>query len=318
MLNYALLLHFLSIAVLIALTILGVALGQSFISQAATEALNQQPKAALHLQRTLFIALTINEMAALLSVIMIILLITTFPSSVFHALAQWAIVSAVGIPSCLIGLMSVHPIKQALFSVSRQPFFSQKIINIMMFSQTIMQTPLLLGFIIAGWLIRTQLPEVITLVQSLKLLASGFTFGLATIGPTVGLSTFFARALYAVGINRSSYQPIFTFIFMSQAFIETPLLFAIFIAGFISFIPLAATTSLTSGIVLLAAGIIMALCAIYTSINSARSATSAITIVAKDPSLYPSISRVSLFSQALIDTIALYGLIIATLMIYLR
>ncbi|MGC2310690.1 MAG: hypothetical protein WA432_03660 [Candidatus Babeliaceae bacterium] len=311
-------LHFLSIATLIILTIIGIAVGQALISISALQAMDRQPQAAGSLQRGLIIALALNELGALASMVMIALLLLAPPFAFFSSLAQWAIVAAIGIPSCVIGLASALPVRQAFNAIARQPFFAQKIINLMALCQTIIQTPIFFGLIIGGWFIRNQLPEVTSLTQSLKLLAAGLVFGLGSIGPTIGLSIFASTACWAVGINKTVFKSVFTFTLMSQALIETPLLFTLILAPTISLLSVSAQDPVSVGITLFAAAFVMAFSTFHTSINSARSARSACREIAYNPELYPSLSRVSLLGQAFIDTNVIYGLIIAALLISWR
>ena len=69
------------------------------------------------------------------------------------------------------------------------------------------------------------------------------------------------------------------------------------------------------GIALLAAGIAMGLGTLGPGISSGRTAAAACKEIARDPELYSSLARSSIFAQGIIDTAAIYVLLASALII---
>ena len=77
----------------------------------------------------------------------------------------------------------------------------------------------------------------------------------------------------------------------------------------------ATATTLTKGIAMLAAGIGMGLGTLGPGISSGRTAAAACKEIARDPELYSSLARSSIFAQGIIDTAAIYVLLTSALII---
>lgn len=181
----------------------------------------------------------------------------------------------------------------------------------MLLTQSLLQTPLVFGFVIA-LLIYNNIDTVQTLSDALRFIAAGICIGLGSIGPALGVGRFAHTACTSVGVNPDGYKRIFTFTIMSQAIIETPVIFSAIIA-----IWLITVAPVIPYILYLAAGTVMALGTFGPGISSGKTAEAACQQIAHNPQNYGMISRTSLIVQAFIDTSAVYAFIIA-LFILLR
>src|SRR4029077_17988673 len=97
------------------------------------------------------------------------------------------------------------------------------------FVLSMMQMSVILGFIIALFM-KLSITPALTNQQALKILAMGLAFGLSTIGPLLGMQRFTRMACSMLGSSPNAYGPLFSFALISQALIETPILFSLFIA----------------------------------------------------------------------------------------
>lgn len=313
--NYQVL-HYTSLALVVALPALGVGIGQGFSCLAAVRAINRQPGAQKEIGRVLFIGMAFIETAAVISMFGAILLLKS-PTTPITIWAQLGIVAAIAVPGLVIGIGSALPVYQAMASIARQPFFGGKIMNIMLISQSVIQTPIIFGLIM-GAIIYSQLNSIVTTPQSIKLLASGLAMGLGSIGPTIGLSYFAQEVCRSVGLNRSAYRQLLSFTFLSQALIETPILFALIIALLLSYLPITIGASVVASAAFIAAACTIGLSTLGAGISSGRTAVAACKQIALKPELYNVLSRSSLLGQTLIDTCTIYGLIIALILILTR
>ncbi len=317
MINGIMLLHYGTIGAIVALSGLGVSIGQGFAGQAVVASLNRQPSAGTDIARGNLLALAFIETAAILSLIIAMLLFFKVPTTLYAALAQLGIAFALAIPGFTIGIIASMPARQAVISIARQPFLSKKITNLMILAQSLLQTPLIFSFIIS-LLIRNQLDSITTASQSLRLIASGLCIGIASIGPAIGGGTFTAAACRAVGINKSAYGRIFSFAILSQAIIETPVIFASIISFWLATVVVPASGIIGHGILYLAIAFVMAIGTVGAGISSGRTAASACEQIAFNPEHYSIVSRTSLIAQGLIDTSAIYAFIIALFLLLVR
>ncbi len=312
-------LHYTSITFIISSCSLGVGLGSGFSSLAALEAINIQPRARSEIIRASLIGLALIETAAILALIITFLLFLT-PQIVVYTLpsafASIGIACAMGITSFFVGYASSFPVKKACFSIARQPFFSQNILNIMLITQSIIQTAVIFGFLIS-LLIKLQIPSVTTVTESMRLLASGIAIGFGSIGPILGLANFAKKACDTISINRNAYSQILPFIFMSEAIIETPLIFAFLISLLLVVTPMA-NESWLSAIRMLSAAICIGIGTLAPSLSSSKTASAACGQIAQNPRQYAALSQTSMFGQGLIDAAAVYALLVSLLIIFIQ
>ena len=222
---------------------------------------------------------------------------------------------AIGLTSFIAGIASSLPAQAACLSVARQPFFSNKIIQLMLLTQSIIVTPNIFGFIIA-LLINMKLAHVDSLNGALQLLAAGMSIGIGSIGPCIGLSLFAASACTAIGKNRKAYGKVLPFTFICEGIIETPVIFSLLIALLILNIEITPTDFALQGIALLAGALCMSLSTIGTGINAGKVGAAACDQIGLNPDVYSIVSKIGLLALAMIDTFAIYGFIIAIMLIY--
>lgn len=307
--------HFLTIGMTTALSSIGVSIGQGIATQAALDAVDRQPAAQGDINRSLIIALALIETGAMLGLLVPLILFFNPPTTIYGALAEIGMGIAIAMPAISTGYASALPAQEAFHAMSRQPFLAKKIRNILLLAQSLIQTPLIFGFIIA-LIIQTLIPSLTSYSQALTLIASGLTIGLGCIGPALGSGNFTAHACKSTGLNKSIYQSIFTFTFISQAIIETSVIFAAIVSLLlISHAPSVPDYTII-GWVYMAIAFTMGIGTLGAGISSGRIASSAAIQIALNPSARTSLSRSSMLAQGLVDTIPIYAFIIALWLIF--
>ena len=291
----------------------GIALGQSRASKAALDALDEQPAARNEIVRALILGLALMETAGVMSVALAFLLLFDPAPNPTSAL--------LGIPLALtsglvLGYVSSWATEQACAAIARQPFLSQKIINLLLLTQSFMQTPFIFGFFIA-WFVKTQAAQATTMLDCVRLLACGFVMGIGSIGPVIGLAQFARTVISSVGAHPNAYSSLMTFTLFSQAIIETPIIFAFVVALLMLFTPTAATDSVIRHVAFIAAAASTGFGIFGPGINSGRIASAACVQIAQHPERYTSIARASMFAQALIDTFVVYAALVSFMLILL-
>ncbi len=316
----ALMYHFITIGVIVAVTSISVSIGEGLTGIAALQALLLQPRARNEISKTFLLGMALIETAGVLGLTMSIMLLNPAaakPVSMYGYYAELGILFAVGISGTVLGIVSSYPARAACQAVARQPFFAQKIQIMMLLSQSIMQTPLIFAFLISI-LIKIQLSSIIHLSEALKLIASGLCIGIGSIGPTIGLALIAQKACESMGINKYSYNTLFPFTLVSQAIIESPLVFAFVVSLFMLLKQVSDPSHLSSGIAFMAAAFCIGIGTGFPGINSGKIAGQACQSIAHNPAAANTIFKVSLLSQILLETGTIYALIIAFIIILLQ
>ncbi len=314
-------LHYGAIATSIALTSISVGLGQGLISWSALKNIDRQPAAQEDIMRVAIIGMALVETVAVLGLLVSILLLaytSTTSGDIFGNYAELGIIAAMGITGLAIGLASAIPAQAATHAVARQPFFAQRISGFMLMTQVLIQTPLISAFLVSLF-IQNQSAAITTITDSLRLIASGLCVGVGSIGPAIGLSLFAKAAVSSLGKNSKAYEKLLSFTFISEALIETPIIFCLLIAIVLLFtIPYAITENMIDGIIFVAAGLCTGLGTLGTGISSGITAAAACTQIGNNPDSYNMLSRTSILAQSLIETVVLYTVILSLLMILFR
>lgn len=311
------LIHYLSVAIVIILPTLGVGIGQGLANRLALKMIDEQPSAEGALKRLAIISLTLSETAIILAVITGFLMI--FDKNIaatYSGLGYLGVICAVAIPGFLVGLMSYFPAKEALIATSRQPFIASKILQLLLITQTIIQTPIIFGFIVA-LLIKGQIPNATTLSEGLRLFSSGLVIALGSIGPVIGLGRLTRDVMEVTGINREIYPKLRVFAFVSQALIEAQVIFALLI-GIVLAIYKSSGNELVNSAIFLSAALGMGLTTISAGLNSGKVASKAAKLIGQVPQSYSALSRSCMITQTLIDTAVIYAALVALIILFVR
>lgn len=308
--SIALIIHYLAVAACTVVAALGVSGGQGRTTQSSFDAINRQPQMQPEIVRATILALAIRETAAIFGLIFSIFLFFSDPPTFPVALAEIGIVLSIALPGFTIGYYSAGPTRESMAAIARQPFLSRKLTNYMLLVLSLLQTPLIFGFI-SGLLIKLQLPQVTTVGQGLVLIGAGIASGIGCIGPVIGGCLFTKSACRSVGKNSAAFQDLFRFTFISQAIIETPIVFATIIALLLTRIAQTPIEHSIIGVAYLLFGCTIGFGTFGAGISSGRVAASAAEQIAYAPTQYAMLSRASIIAQGLVDTIAIYAFIIS-------
>jgi F-type H+-transporting ATPase subunit c len=233
--------------------------------------------------------------------------------TLFTNIADLGILCALSLPGFMVGIVSSLPARESCMSIARQPFFAPKISRFMLICQSVIQTPIIFGFIVA-LLIKTSASSCTNITDSIRLIATGLTVGLSCLGPILGMAIFAKNACRGLGINREAYSPLMTLMLISNAIIETPIILSLVIALVILSETIPVNNTLDA-IRLLSAALCIGIGTFGPGLNSGRTAAVACQEISHNPSVYNVLSKVSLFAQGLIDTCSIYAFLIALMII---
>lgn len=320
MIEIASFIHFITIAFAVAINAIGVGIGQGLTSVAALRAINEQPKARADIMQTSILGIALIETAAVMGTFVSFLLLVNTKAnaqSPLGVIAEIGIACAICLPGFVLGIVSAQPAQAACMAVARQPFFSQKIVRFMLITLSLIQTPIIFGLVVA-MIIQNQASSVIFVRDTLRLIGAGIAIGLGSVGPAIGLAAFAKTACEGLGVNRKAYNEIFSFTLISQAIVETPVIFSMVIAIILLFVvPTIEVENTLQGITLLAAGMCTGIGTIGPGISSGKTSAMACKQIALKPETHSLLSRTSMLAQGLIETSAIYPVLISFSLIYL-
>lgn len=320
MVENALCIHYMTIAAIAIIPTFSVSIGSGLISVTAINAINNQPHAQSDIIRTAFIGNALVETTAILSIIIAALLLLnggTATETIYPYYAQIGMAAALCLSGAVVGIVAAFPIQEACNAIARQPFFAQKILGFGIMTQALVQTPVIAAFVIA-FLIKNQLADVAFLGDAFRLIASGLCIGLGSIGPALGLARFAKTACKALGVNREAYNTLLPFTLISQALIETPVIFALII----SFLLLLTIPTLTAddtlrGIALIGAALSTGIGTFGPGIASGLIASTACQQMNLHPESQALLSRASMLGQAIVETCILYAVLVSLALIFM-
>ncbi len=302
--------NYLIASLTIIVSAISVGLSQGLTNKAAFESIDIQPHIKDKISNLSLLSSALIETSAIVSVFVALILLFEDVQAInpfYSDLAKIGIGFAIIGSGLIIGLFSAWPAQEACYATARQPFHAQSIFNFTLIVLSVIQTPLILAFIVALF-IKVQATLIASLADSLRLIGAGIAIGLGSIGPAIGLAHFARTAIKGIGSNRNAYGRILTFTFISQAIIESPTIFSLVTSLFLlGSVP----KTLIAGIAMLMAGITTGLGMFGPGLSSGRTAAAACKEIATNPEQYSALARTSIFAQGVIDSAAIYVLLIA-------
>lgn len=309
--------YFIAVAIPVTLSAIGAGIGQGLIGKKALKAIHEQPTSTNSISKVCIIGIALTETTSILGAVVSIMLLvdrTPIQNYYYATFGAFGIALAMGISGFCVGIASSLPAQAACLSIARQPFMHTKILNLMLITQTLIMTPNIFGFIIS-LLIKSNLAATQTLETAMQLFASGFSIGVGCIGPAIGLSLFAYAACTAIGVNKNSFSKIVPFTFISEAIIETPLIFALLVSLFIITTNMDGVSFLKA-FSMLCAAICIGICTISTGINAGRIGSESCKQIALNLNQYSALSKTTMLALAMLDTFAIYGLLVSMMLLF--
>ena len=284
---------------------LGVSFGQGKAASSSLLAIAIQPALKKEINRAMLLGLVLLETAALLGLLISVIIIKNYNFSIISAIS----IILLSFLNFLFGFKSTEPVVESCLAIAKQPFLQSNIIKMMLLSISFLLTPVIFSFVIS-LIIKYQ--SINNLSQDLRLLAAAISLTLGSIGSIISMAKLNSNVCYMMGYNRRSFKKLFRFALISQAMIETPILLSLIVSLIIISIN---SASIANGIMIVAAGLCTGICCLVSGLESGKIAAQGAIEIGKNPNLSSQISNTSMLSQGLLDTFAVYGLIISILML---
>lgn len=312
-------LHYGSIAFTVGISSFSVSIGESLAMISALSAISRQPSIRAEIVRTHMLGAALIEGAAIFSILVVILLIGWAPLGIVYynaAICELGICVAMSLTCGVLGIVAGFPVIAACTAISRQPFMHQKIISLMIITQALIQTPLISALMIV-FCIKYQMNDLISVYDSFRLFSAATIIGIGTIGPAIGLSLCAKSAINTIGVSRKQYSKILSFTLISQAIIETPVIFSLITSLLMLFVinPIQETEYIKI-ITLLGVTLCTGLGTLATGISSGNVSKKAVQQIGSHPDSADQIIRTSFLAQGIIETAAIYSILISFILLF--
>lgn len=300
----------------ISLGAIGAGIGLGIAAFGIQESMMRQPTGNSESFRAMIIGLALIESGVIIALVTTLLTLMSgmHNTSWEVAFAELGIGLAVGVSAATISVASSFVVKAAAEAIARQPLFSGKILIFMLIAQSIIEAPVIFAFIVAI-LVRLQLSPALQLAQSLKLFSSTFVIALGCIGPSIGQAIFAYSACKAIGLNKNAYNKIFPYSLLTEAIIETPMIFCLLVSLLILYSPVLDVAVMMPAIKYFFAALTLGMGSLGGAIGIGYVSAKSCYYLALQPGAYNYIIRSTLLAIAFIESSIIYALIIAILLV---
>lgn len=305
-------LHYLSIGIAISFGAIGAGIGQGIGAFGAINGMIRQNEGNQQIFRTMIIGLAFLESGVIFALVIALLTIVGKIPQLTYAivLSELGVAIMIGTAATAVTVAGSMALRSSCESIARQPFFAQKILTLMLVAMSIIEAPVIFSFIV-GLVIRNRLTENLILGDGLKFLAAAICMGLGCISPSSGQANFANGFCKDAGLNKDAFGRLFTFSIISQAVIETVLIFSLLTSILMIYMPLPQNANpIDYAIKFFAAALTITIGCAGTAIAESNVATISCHEIALEPNKYSVLFRTSILAYAFIESTAIYALII--------
>ena len=305
-------LHYIAIGLAVAIAAFG-ALGQGMGAFSAIGALSRQSTGRGEIFKSMIIGLAFIESGGILALVLALVMLfgIDIPISWSIAVAEIGIALMIGISALVVSFASSYAVRSSVISISRNPLFAQKILTLMLISQSLMEAPVVFSFVI-GLIIKSQFSEVMTIFTGIKFFAATGVLMFGCIGPSIGQGIFAKASCNSVGLNESAYNKLLPFSIINGAVIQTPLIFALLMSILIIMaFPISVIHPMNSAISFCVAAFAIGFGTFGTGVGAGFVGSKSVKQIALRPENYSILFRSNILAQAFIESSVIYSLIVA-------
>ncbi|PCJ55000.1 MAG: F0F1 ATP synthase subunit C [Candidatus Hydrogenedentota bacterium] len=201
-------------------------------------------------------------------------------------------------------------------AMMRQPARQGDLLRTMLLGQAIGGSPSIFALVVGLLILFLPVNEAIAGAEfAAVLIGAGLAVGLGCLGSGIGCGLPAAAACAGVARNPAKSTALTATMMIGQALAQSPSIFATIVALILLFLPLPGTGLAAIGIAI-SAGIAMGASALGPGIGSGMTAGGAVEGQSHWPASRPVTVRTMLISQAICDTPAIFGMLVAFIMLF--
>lgn len=201
-------------------------------------------------------------------------------------------------------------------SIMKQPSRHSELLRTMLLGQAVGGSPSIFALVVGLLILFIPVDDAISgPVFASAMIGAGLSVGLGCFGSGVGCGLPAAQACAGVSRNPEKSTALTTTMMIGQALAQSPSIFATIVALMLLFLPIPGTGLASIGIAI-GAGLSMGASALGPGIGSGMTAAGAVRGQSKWPASRPVTVRTMLIAQAICDTPAIFGMLVAFMMLF--
>lgn len=310
---------FLGAALSIGLGSFGAGVGEGLAAGQANEAITRSPKSADAIIKNMLVGMAVAESTAIFAlVVALMLLFSVEPSSDIPQV--FTLISAgicMGSGTLGSGIGSSLPMGAACLGIARQPRVADKLTINMLTGSAVCQTPAILALVVAFILIFTNTEGIPCNPHWASYLGAGISTGLAAIGTGYGSGLVAAASCEGAARQPQQAKTMMRTMLLGQAVTQTSAIYGMLISFVLLFMSYETTTAWAPAMALLSAGIAMGLGACAPGVGEGYVSRCAMRGISRNAGHKGLITQTMLVAMAVVESCAIYALVIALVLIFL-
>ncbi|MCH2188951.1 hypothetical protein MK079_03940 [Candidatus Gracilibacteria bacterium] len=278
---------------------IGVAIGQGILAKKAMEVMGKNPTQATFYLTVTILGIALVESAVIYGLVVAFQLLSADAIGLYSSMGAGL---AIGLAGLGAGIGEGMLIAGALGAMDRNPAIKGKIMTFMVLFVALVEVTAIYGLIIAFNIIGEN-------TENMVHLGAGLAIGLAGVGVAIGRGYLAERSLKVMGLNPSMISFFLTVSILGVALVESAAIYALIVAFSIM------GAEGLAGVAAIGAGIGIGLAGLGAGVGEGLLVKGAMSAMNKSPESKGKIMAFMVLFVALIEVVAIYGLIIAFRMI---
>ena len=281
--------------------------------------LSRQPQTSSNMTTTMLVSQAICQTPAIFSLVVAFLLIfknaSGFPLWPYSA-SFLAAGLAMGLGAIGSGWGGGMTGAACCAGYARQPRLRSPLMTMNLVGQAVSQTPAIFALLIAIMLVVTGKTEG-TIITTATTLGAGLAIGFGAIGSGLGNGANAQGACEAITMNSETSKDMMAFMLVGQAIGQTPVIFALVVSLMLIFLPFGGMpVNLVGFSALVGAGLSVGIAGIGSGYGNGATGASACRGIAISPEARGPMLTLMLVGQAVAQTPAIFGLLVAFILMF--
>ncbi len=297
---------------------IGAALGEGTAAQAANTAVARCPESSGNIFKTLLVGQAIAESASIFAlVVAMILLFSNFSSdSMVMVSVVFSAGLCMGLGAIGSGIGSGLPAAAACTGMARQPGMSGPLTTNMLIGSAVCQTPSIFALVTSFILLFSNFSGSPVSPTWAAMLGAGLAAGLASIGSGIGGGLIAEKSCEGIARQPLAAGSTTNVMLLAQAVTQTPAIYGVLVSFVLIFRNLEATNSIAATMALLGSGLCIGIGAIGPGSGIGYTGSLAVKWIARNEKAVTDITRTMLIGQAVVESTAIYSLVIALVLLF--
>ena len=306
-------------ALSVGLAAIGSGSGEGLAAGRACQAIKHSPKQQESIFKTMLVGMALAESTAIFGLVIAMILLFSVipggnPTDIFIMLSAGI---CMGLGAIGSGMGAAMPTGAACIGIARQPKMSGKLTTNMLISSAVCQTPAIFAMVVSLLMIFTKTEGIAVNPAWGAYVGAGFATGLAAISAGTGCGFIAEACCEGAARNPHASDNLLKTTLLGQAVNQTTVIYGLLISLILLFLSFDPATGPAKAAALLGAGLAMGIGGIGPGIGEGFAASRAIKGMARNTKCIGEVTRIMLVAMAVVESCAIYALVIALILIFI-